>query len=57
MKAETDGFESATRIESSLQRTDRFKSAQKGDEKKSKDGVRFTITIPLGVESDAASEG
>jgi type IV pilus assembly protein PilM len=57
MKAETDGFESATRIESSLQRSERFKSAQKGDEKKSKDGVRFTITIPLGVESDAASEG
>ena len=57
MKAETDGFETATRIETALQKNERFKAAQKGDEKKSRDGVRFTITIPLGVEGDAGSEG
>lgn len=56
MKAGTDGFENATRIEAALQRNANFKSARKGDEKKKVDGVQFTINIPLGEDADASSE-
>ena len=52
MKAETDGFEAATKIEAALQANERFKQARKGDEKKTRSGVRFTITIPLGDEQE-----
>lgn len=55
MKAETDGFESASKIESSLQAYPTFKDARKSDEKKVKESVRFTLTIPL--ESDETEEG
>ena len=55
MKVETGGFEDAAKIESSLKANARFKQAQKGDEKKRREKVRFTITIPL--EGDASEEG
>ncbi len=55
IKAETDGFEDAAKIEASLQRYPRFKDARKGDEKKVKEVVRFTVTIPL--ESTDSEEG
>ena len=55
MKAETDGFEDASKIESSLQKYPRFKDARKSDEKKVKESVRFSLTIPL--ESDDSEEG
>lgn len=55
MKVETGGFEDAAKIESSLKARPRFKQAQKGDEKKRREKVRFTITIPL--EGDASEEG
>ncbi len=51
-KAETEGFNEAALIESSLQQNPRFKRARKGDEKKVKSGVRFTITVPLGEEEE-----
>jgi len=57
LKAETDGYEAATRIESSLQAADRFKGARKGDEKKTRGGaITFTVTIPRDAESDAAGQ-
>jgi type IV pilus assembly protein PilM len=55
MKVETGGFEDAAKIESSLKAQPRFKQAQKGDEKKRREKVRFTITIPL--EGDESEEG
>ena len=58
LKAETDGYEAATKIESSLQAVDRFKGAQKGDEKKTRGGaITFTVTIPREAESDATGQG
>ena len=47
MKAETDGFEAATRIETALRDVDRFSEAHKGDSKKVAESVQFSITIPL----------
>lgn len=47
VKAETDGYEAATKIESNLQANERFKGAKKGDEKKTRGGaISFTVTIP-----------
>jgi len=47
LSAETDGYASAASVEEALQQTDRFKSAIKGNEKKKRDRVTFTVTIPL----------
>ncbi|MFM2248794.1 MAG: hypothetical protein RL071_4869 [Pseudomonadota bacterium] len=55
LKIDTTGFEAAANIETALKRNARFKTATKSDEKKYKDGVRFSITIPL--DSDEAQEG
>ena len=57
IKAETDGFEAATRIETALQRNPKFSQARKGDEKKTGDSVRFSITIPLTQEMSEGEEG
>ena len=51
LKAETDGFQTATEIEQALKQHPRFKQAQKADEKSMRDGIRFSIIIPLEVES------
>ncbi|MFT4979415.1 MAG: cell division ATPase FtsA, partial [Myxococcota bacterium] len=52
-KAETDGFEEATRIESSLQAVQGFRGAKKGDEKRDRQGnVDFSVTIPLGQQQE-----
>jgi Tfp pilus assembly PilM family ATPase len=57
-KAETDSYESAAKIEESLQHEDRFKSARKGEEKKVGDALTFTMTIPLGTDEAApATDG
>lgn len=56
-KAETNSYESAANIESSLQRFDPFRGARKGDEKKSGSNVAFTMSIPLNAaEADAEGE-
>jgi hypothetical protein len=52
LKAETDGFQTATEIEQALKQRPRFKQAQKADEKSMRDGIRFSIIIPLEVEQD-----
>lgn len=50
VKAETDGFQTATEIEQSLKQRPRFKQAQKADEKSIKNGINFSIVIPLQIE-------
>lgn len=57
LKAETDGYEQAAKIETALKRSDRFKQARKGDEQKKRDKIRFTITIPLDDEGEQTDEG
>ncbi len=58
VKAETDGYETATRIESSLQAAERFKGAKKGDEKKTRGGaISFTVTIPRESSVATSEEG
>lgn len=57
LKIDTDGFESATRIENSLKERPNFAAAQGGDSKKVGEIVRFTVTIPLGPEGAAGEEG
>jgi type IV pilus assembly protein PilM len=54
MKAETDGYDAAATIESSLQANTKFKRARKGDEKKSRNGIQFSVTISL--EDEATEE-
>lgn len=48
-KAETDSYETAAKIEESLQKFPRFSQAHRGDEKKVGDTLQFTMTIPLGA--------
>ncbi|MDP6933440.1 MAG: pilus assembly protein PilM [Myxococcota bacterium] len=57
IKAETDGYEEAANIEAGLKTNPRFSEARKGDETKSRDGIRFTITIPLEVDKTPGEEG
>lgn len=52
LKAETDGFQTATEIEQALKKHPRFKQAQKADEKSMRDGIRFSIIIPLEVTEE-----
>ena len=52
IKAETDGYDAAATIESSLQANTKFKQARKGDEKKNRNGIQFSVTISLEDESD-----
>jgi len=52
MKAETDGYDAAATIETSLQANQRFKQARKGDEKKSRNGIKFSVTISLEDENE-----
>ena len=55
MKAETDGYEEAAKVETALKSIDAFKNAEKGEEKRYQESVRFTVTIPL--ESEETEEG
>ena len=57
LDAETDTYDSASTIEASLQGHDRFKRAVKGDDKKVRDGIRFTISVPLGDDDTTSEEG
>jgi len=57
--AETDSFNTATKIENTLREHPRFKDARKGEERKCKDDICFKITIPLGenVAAETPPEG
>ena len=46
LKAVTDGYDAAANIESALTSNVRFKGARKGNEKKTRLGISFTVTIP-----------
>ncbi len=53
IKAETDSYEAAARIEAALQKVPEFRQASKGDEKKVRENILFTITIPLDGDDQA----
>jgi general secretion pathway protein L len=57
--AETDSFNTATKIENTLREHPRFKDARKGEERKCKDDICFKMTIPLGevVATDTPEGG
>jgi len=55
--AETDGYASAARVEESLQSQPLFKDAAKGNDRKVRDKVSFTVTIPLTGEEGTGEEG
>ena len=55
--AEADGYTSAAAGEESLRRVEAFGQATKGNEKKNRDKVNFTINIPLGAIETVAGEG
>ncbi len=57
LDAETDTYDSASTIEASLQAHQRFKRAVKGDDKKVRDGIRFSISVPLGDADSSSEEG
>ena len=53
-EAETDGYASSAKVEETLQTSELFKGATKGDETRLSNGrVRFPISIPLGGEASA----
>jgi len=56
LKAETDSYESAAKIEEALKRDDQFGEARKADEKKAGEALSFSLTIPLKAEGDASGE-
>ena len=56
VSAETDGYGSASAVESRLQANPAFKNATKGADKKSKEKILFTITVPLGTDDAPAGE-
>jgi type IV pilus assembly protein PilM len=54
LNAETDGFQSSSKVEEALKANPRFHTAVKGQETKLANGrVRFPITIPIGEEAVA----
>lgn len=58
MRAETDSYESAAKIEESLQGSPTFSQARKSDEKKLGEGLSFNLSIPLGTpEAEPATGG
>lgn len=57
MKAETDSYETAAKIESAVKSDPRFAGARKGDEKKSGDSLTFSLTIPLNAAATDGEEG
>jgi hypothetical protein len=56
LEAETDTYDAASTIESSIKAHDRFKRATKGDDKKVRNGIQFSVSVPLGEET-ATEEG
>ena len=56
-KAETNSFDSVSRIEKAMQAEPRFSQAKKANETKAGNGIRFDMSIPLESESDEEDEG
>jgi len=57
LEADTDTYDSASTIEASIQQHERFRQATKGDDKKVRDGIRFSITVPLNIDEMPSEEG
>ncbi len=59
-KAETDSYDSASKISDALKSDSRFSQASRGEDKKVGDAVSFVMTIPLGeteAEAPVGEEG
>ncbi|MFT5582680.1 MAG: general secretion pathway protein L [Cognaticolwellia sp.] len=56
-KAETNSFDSVSRIEKAMQAQPRFSQAKKANETKAGNGIRFDMSIPLESESEEEEEG
>lgn len=56
MKAKTTGYEAASTIEQAIQSKERFKEATRGDETKQRNGLTFSITIPMETQKDDEEE-
>ena len=52
MKAKTTGYEAASTIEQAIQSKERFKDATRGDETKQRNGLTFSITIPMETKTE-----
>ena len=52
LKAETDSYESAAKIEEALRSNETFSQARKSDEKKLGDILSFNVSIPLGAPAE-----
>ena len=57
MKAETDSYDTAARIEQLIKSIPAFSQARKAEEKKVGETLQFTIMIPLGAVEAAADGG
>jgi Tfp pilus assembly PilM family ATPase len=55
--AEADGYTSAAAVEEALRKVEAFREATKGNEKKNREKVNFTVTIPLVAKDATAQEG
>ncbi len=56
VEAETDSYDAAATIEKSVVEHRRFQGAKKSDEKKVRDGIRFSLSVPLNVDPTVESE-
>jgi hypothetical protein len=56
LDAETDSYDAAATIEKSIIAHHRFQQAKKSDEKKVRDGIRFSIQVPLNTEQVSDAE-
>ena len=56
MKAKTTGYEAASTIEQAIQSKERFKEATRGDETKQRNGLTFSITIPMETQKEDEEE-
>lgn len=56
-KAETNSFDSVSRLEKAMQAEPRFSQAKKANETKAGNGIRFDMSIPLETEADEEEEG
>lgn len=55
--AETDGYSGSAAVEEALKQSERFRTATTGNEKKVREKVQFTVTIPMGEQAAPGEEG
>lgn len=52
LDAEVEGYTEAAAVEAALKKSESFSQASKGEDKRKRDKVLFTVTIPLDSEAD-----